>query len=89
MTRIFVRHDVEDFATWKKGYDEEAQWQREGGVTDEAVFQSVDDPNDVTVIHEFNTLDEARAFASNPELKAKMDALGVTGSPQIWFAERA
>lgn len=89
MTRIFVRHDVEDFATWKKGYDEAAQFQREGGVIDEAVYQGVDDPNDVTVIHDFNTFDEARAFATDPELKEKMDALGVTGTPQIWFAERA
>ena len=88
MARIFARHEVEDYATWKKGYDESAQFQREGGVTDEAVYQSADNPNDVTVIHDFNTLDEARAFASNPELKEKMEAFGVTGTPQIWFAER-
>lgn len=61
----------------------------EGGNIDEAVYQRVDDPDDVTVIHDFNTLDEARAFTSNPELKEKMDALGVTGTPQIWFTERA
>jgi len=89
MTRMFVRHDVEDFSRWKKGYDEAAGFQRAAGVTDEAVYQAADNPNDVTVIHDFDSLDEARAFASNPQLKKTMDEIGVTGQPQIWFTEPA
>lgn len=89
MARMFVRHDVQDFTRWKQGYDEAAGLQREAGVTSESAYQSADDPNDVTVIHDFDSIDSARAFAASPELKEAMGQLGVIGKPQIWFTERA
>ena len=39
-------------------------------MTAEAVYQAVDDPNDVTVTHEFATLEAAQAFAGSAELRA-------------------
>lgn len=47
--------------------------------------QSVDNPNDVTVTHDFKTADKAKAFASSAELKAAMEKAGVKGTPQIWI----
>jgi hypothetical protein len=37
------------------------------------VYQSADDPNDVTVIHDFHRAEKAKAFAALPELKAAME----------------
>jgi len=54
-----------------------------------AVFQSVDDPNDVTVWHDFPTPQGAKDFASSSRLKEVMIKAGVKGAPQIWFVNQA
>ena len=59
------------------------------GVTGHAVFQSVDDPNDVTVWHDFDSADAARSFASSSELREAMQRAGVRGEPQVWFVNPA
>jgi ABC-type sugar transport system substrate-binding protein len=87
--RMFVRHEVADYATWRKSYNAFASVQKKNGVIHQAVYQSADDPNDVTVIHDFHTLDAAKAFAALPELKAAMEKSGIKGAPQIWFTTRS
>jgi quinol monooxygenase YgiN len=82
---MFVRHEVADYATWKKSYDAFRATQQKMGVISEAVYQSVDNPNDVTVTHVFHSLEKAKAFAASPELKAAMEKAGVKGAPQIWY----
>jgi len=88
MATMFVRHTVSDFAAWKKGYDNAGAMQDAGGVTAEAVYQSADDPNDVTVMHDFATIEAAKAFVNSPELKQAMQAAGVVGAPTIWFTTK-
>jgi quinol monooxygenase YgiN len=87
--RMFVRHDVSDFNTWKKQYDAFRPMQRKHGVFHQEVFQSTDDPNSLTVIHDFHSVEKARAFAALPELKEIMEKAGVKGPPQIWYATKA
>ena len=86
--RMFVRHEVADYAVWKKGYDDFAPNQKKMGVIFKAVYQTADNPNDVTVIHDFHSLEKAKAFAASPELKADMERLGVKGQPQIWITNK-
>jgi hypothetical protein len=88
MINLFVRHTVADYATWRKNYDAFAPVQKQMGVKAQAVYQSVDDPNDVTVTHEFATLEEARAMVNSADLRAKMQESGVTGAPTVWFANK-
>ena len=87
--RIYVRHDVTDYAAWRKAYDAFDAKRRKMGVTGQAVYRSVDDANDVTVTHDFTNAEKAKAFASSPDLKAAMENAGVKGTPQIWFTTRA
>jgi hypothetical protein len=47
------------------------------------VFRSLDDPNDVTVWHDFDPNDAAGAFAASAELRDAMQQAGVRGEPQI------
>jgi hypothetical protein len=53
------------------------------------VRHPVDGPNNVTVTHDFASLDDGRSFMSAPRLKEVMDAAGVVGEPQLWFASEA
>lgn len=86
--RMFVRHEVADYSAWRKGYNAYAPTQKKMGVFSEAVYQSADNPNDVTVIHDFHSLEKAKAFASSSDLKETMGKLGVKGAPQIWFSTK-
>ncbi len=87
--RMFVRHEVADYGTWRKSFDGFAATQKKLGVTYKAVYQSADNPNDVTVIHDFHSLEAARSFAASAELKAAMEKAGVKGAPQVWFATKS
>jgi hypothetical protein len=89
MTTLFVRHTVSDYAAWRKVYDAFAPTQKAHGVTAEAVYRAADNPNDVTVTHEFATVDSARSFIARPELKAAMESARLVGPPTIWIADRA
>jgi quinol monooxygenase YgiN len=87
--RMFVRHEVADYAAWRKAFEAFAPTQKKMGVIYKAVYRSTDDPNDVTVVHDFHSVEEAKAFAASPELKAAMGKAGVKGAPQIWYAIKA
>ena len=89
MTRLFIRHNVTDYKTWRKAYDDFDAERKTLGVTGHAVYQSVDDPNDVTVWHDFSTSQDAMSFSSGARLKEVMGKAGVKGAPQIWFVNEA
>jgi hypothetical protein len=85
MVRLFARMNVADFEAWRKAYDEFYGERGALGVVGAAAFQLVDDPNDVTLWHDFETAELARAFASSDALRDVMQRAGVQGEPQIWF----
>lgn len=55
----------------------------------DAAYAAADNPNYITVTHDFTTLDATKAFAGSPELKSAMHDAGVTSAPTIWFTTRA
>lgn len=87
--RLIVRHSVNDYAAWRKVYNAFHVTQKKLGVTAQSVYQSIDDPNDLTVIHDFPTLEVARAFVGSSELRTAMQNAGVKGTPQIWITREA
>ena len=88
MTTLFVRHAVSDYSTWRKVYNTFSAIQKANGVTAEAVYQAADNPNDVTVTHEFATLEAAQAFTRLEELGKAMQSGGVVGTPTVWFTHK-
>jgi len=87
MVTMFVKHDVDDYGNWKRAYDEFASTRKELGVTGASVHRSANDPNALTVTHQFKDLNAATAFANSEELKSAMAKAGVAGHPDIWFTE--
>jgi lysozyme family protein len=85
MTTMFLRHTVANYKTWRKAYDDFAPFQKANGVKAQAVYQAADNPNDITVTHDFATVEAAQAFARQDELKKTMKDAGVIGAPTIWF----
>ena len=89
MATMFVRHQVSDFARWKAAYDDFRPTQQRFDVLAEAVYRAPDNPNDVTVTHEFASVEAARAFGARDELRSTMETSGVIGQPSIWFGDKA
>jgi len=87
MTTVFVRAKVADFATWKAAYDSGLSFRDAAGVTSASVYRSVDNPNEVTISHELNTVRAAKDFAHSNDLRAAMQQSGVVGAPEVWFVE--
>jgi quinol monooxygenase YgiN len=87
MATLFVRHKVDDYAKWKRVYDDFASTRKELGVTGASVHRDPDDPNTLVVTHQFRNIKAARDFANSDELKSAMANAGVSGAPTIWFGE--
>jgi len=89
MVRMFVRHEVADYDKWIKAYHD-FDGERGGmGVTGHEVYRSVVNGNDVTITHDFETLEKAKAFMESPRLREVMEAAGVTSQPSAWFTNPA
>jgi FAD/FMN-containing dehydrogenase len=89
MVRLYVRHKVADYAAWRQVYDAFGAERGPMGVIADAVYRSVDDPNDVTVWHDFATRAQAEAFMASAALRSAMERAGVQGAPTIWIVEPA
>jgi hypothetical protein len=89
MATMFIRHQVADYAQWRQIYDAFAPTQQRLGVTAEAVYRAADNPNDVTVTHDFASLEAAQQFAKSDELHSAMGQAGVVGAPTVWFTTKA
>jgi hypothetical protein len=85
MITTAIRHPVTDYGKWKAVYDTFTP--TSAGAKFARVNRSVDDPNMVTVVAGFDTLDLAKEFVNDPNLKAKMTEAGVLGSPRIEINE--
>lgn len=91
MTYFLARHKVEDYDKWRVVYDEAQSTAASMGQKNESsmVFRDAGDPNTVTVIGEFDTLENAQKFFGSDELKAAMQKAGVQGPPDIHFMDKA
>jgi hypothetical protein len=84
-----VRHPVTDYAAWRSVYDDVQPLRDKHGVTAADVLQDPANPNDVTVLHWFPSVDQANAFATDPSLKDAMQRAGISAAPRIEIVVQA
>jgi hypothetical protein len=82
---VIVRHEVTDYAAWKRGFDGDADARKKVGIVGHAVNRSVKNPNVIVVYLQAESLETLRTFAARPELKDVMKAAGVVGAPETTF----
>ena len=83
MTTVIVHHSVTDYDTWKPVFDEHGVARAANGCESVAIYRDAAEPNSLTVVTEWPSLDAAQAFVSDPALKEAMSRAGVTGPPEI------
>ncbi|MEM7005001.1 MAG: hypothetical protein AAF498_03900 [Pseudomonadota bacterium] len=84
--RMIVSHEVEDFERWKQVFDQALPIRRAAGEMTFAILQSPTNEALVTVWFEWDTMERARAWASDPILANGMAAAGVISEPVFSFS---
>lgn len=86
MVTMFIRHTIPDLDTWRRVVTDFAPTFKAYGVVNTTFYRSADDPNDITVAHEFETLEAARTFADSDELRQARPEASETAEPMVWIA---
>jgi heme-degrading monooxygenase HmoA len=87
MAHLFIRHKVKDYPAWKATFDAFIEQRRAGGEKSYQIFHPDDDPNNLLVLFEWDSLENARNFMANPDLKEAMGEAGVVEAPEVYFLE--
>jgi hypothetical protein len=80
-----VQHPIADYGQWKPLFDADDSARMVYGIATLGLGRGIDDPNQVIIHFRMEDTARANAFMSRPELKAAMDAAGVTGPPTFDF----
>ncbi|WP_135507612.1 hypothetical protein [Roseovarius aestuariivivens] len=82
---MFVTHEVEDFDRWQVLFDHALPTRRAMGEIAAHILHNPNDENVVTVWFEWDTMQRARAWATDPALANGMAAAGVISTPVFSF----
>lgn len=89
MASLLVHHKVEDYNKWKPIFDEHSSFRAQNGSQGGRVFRSLNDPNDLFILFEWDSIANAQKFAQSDNLKETMKNAGVIGMPDVYFVEEA
>lgn len=87
---MIARFKVNDFAKWKKAYDQAAQYRKEGSAIAENIHRDLDDPNTVTLYNQYPDASTAKAVVARSETEeaqAMLKRAGVTLPVEVWLLE--
>jgi quinol monooxygenase YgiN len=85
MVHVLVRHKVSDFNRWKESFDSHLNMRMHAGELGFRLFQSVDDPREVTLLLDWDSVEHARRFMGSEELRGRMQQAGVVGAPDVQY----
>ena len=86
MAWTHIRHRVEDYPKWKEVFDSTAEYKRSHGWKGYRIY-AIEGDNNVLVMEEFETEDQAREFLGSDYLKDVMSSAGVSDQPVIGVVE--
>ncbi len=82
MPYMMGRVTVEDYAKFREVFDGREEMRKAAGALSSAVYQSVDDPNEVIIQVEFPTADAAKAFQASQALREAQERAGAKEPPR-------
>jgi hypothetical protein len=87
MAWLHIRHRVQDFNRWKEIYDASAGFKSQYGWKRYRVFAVGNDRNDLLVMEEFNTVEDAQRLVQSKDFANALDLAGVQGQPEILYLQ--
>jgi len=85
MATMLIQHQIKDYPAWRRVFDSSSDLRTSYGELGSQVYRDASDPNSITVLNTWDTLENAQKFVQSPELKAAMEKAGVVGRPNITF----
>jgi len=85
MTLVLIKHKVKDFSAWKTEFDKFADFRRKGGEKAFRLLHPTGDQNDLTLLFDWDSRENAEKFMASSELKDAMGRAGVAEEPRIEF----
>ena len=79
MPYLLERHKVEDYDRWREVFDADADNRAASGSRGARVFRDADDPTEVVVLFEYESLQRARERVGSGALREKFGEAGVAG----------
>jgi len=89
MVHVLLRHKVSDYSRWKEAFDAHLTTRMRAGELAFRLFQGVDDPREVTLLLDWDSVEHARKFMTSAELQSAMEKAGVVGPPDVHYIEDA
>jgi quinol monooxygenase YgiN len=89
MATTLIQHKIKDYSEWKKVFDSVAGIRTSSGELSAQVYRDASDPNSITVLNKWNSMENAKKFVQSPELKTAMEKAGVVGQPNVTFLNEA
>lgn len=86
---MLVQLKVKDYSTWRKVYDANVDFRRSSGALSDKIFHDESDPNKVVILFGWDSLADAKKFASSPQLKANQQKAGILGEPNVSYLSEA
>lgn len=87
MTYILMRQQVADFNNWKRAFDEFVEYRRIGGEITYQIFHPNDQPNELILLFQWESIDSAREFLDSNSVKLNRMQSGVSKQVEIQFLE--
>jgi quinol monooxygenase YgiN len=81
MATMLIQMKVENFAKWKKVFDSRADVRASSGALSGQLYRDASEPNKLTLIFKWNSLENAKKYAESPGLKAAYEKADVGGTP--------
>ena len=83
MIQVLVHHEVADYQSWRSVFDASLDFRHDGGECSCRIFRKAGNPNDLTLLFEWEDLAKAKRYMTSDELRKKMRQAGVVGVLQI------
>lgn len=87
MANVLIRHSIEDYDAWKSAFDAHASTRMEFGSQGYRLFRSSEDPNELVMLFEWDSVENAHRFLEESDLRDVMQEAGVVGEPAIQFID--
>jgi quinol monooxygenase YgiN len=87
MSKLIINHTTDDFDKWKKAFDSLDPVRKKYGNLGAVVFRGHADPNNLVIISQWESADQARGYSQSPELKEAMKNGGVIGESKAYFVD--
>ncbi|MEO9600418.1 antibiotic biosynthesis monooxygenase [Parasphingorhabdus sp.] len=85
MNYVLIIHEVEDYAVWKKGFDQARDLRKSAGEIEYQILRYEDDPNRIVHFSKWHSLDQAKGFFESDKVNAIRNELGVKAPDFIYL----